>query len=585
MKSRFALPPRYVKRWNILIITLLLFLACGGKKEISTVKPLELQKLRKSMSAGIHAGLNAKLGIFYIGNELVERWIAYHQETKGIATVKFIDYRAAKDYVSEPSNEFHFRIGNVVFSGKNGKLTYLSHQVENISYGIKRLSIILQYKNTPERITFLVRVNYEIYPRCSAIRKWLEFENKSDSPLIIEDLRVEEIALVKTGKVYDHNLARHLPLPFSGGADEPIILSCQSESGEGFILGNEAPGLLKHYSLYETENTVSIGLPPKGDKWATEIRIPAGESASTPKTFILLFKDDDIRKALKNELGKFIRLYSQVAVKEKETSQYVYFMDMRPDSKESEKTLGEEVKLVCVNYDFQEPLPEDYQAKEANEGEQIANADNPAHTDEEKSETNKTKEIIEQLIFLRESLREAKMKFGIRVNLANVGEDSEVADNLAWRFKKSDGTYWRTEVKGEKTRFFCLASAYRDYVTSKLDEVIGGLGVDYIIFDMPAVGSAEEAAYGCSAYGHKHFTRAESLWLLYEGIFEIVDFLHQQYPNLVICATSTFYGTKLPDIALIKHFDQFLLSLNEENYLPDFLPQKTILLDWAVSRN
>jgi len=584
---------------GVLIIILLLFSACG-KKEVTTVKPTELQKLRTRMSAGIHAGLNAKLGIFYIGNELVERWIAYHKEPKGISTVKFVDYRAAKDYVSEPSGEFHFRIGNVIFSGNNGKLSYLSHKVQNIPYGVKRLSIILQYKDTPERVTFLVSVNYEIYPRCSAIRKWLEFENKSGSPLIIEDLQVEKIALTKTGEFYGYNPERNLSLPFSGGANEPIVCSFQSEKGEGFILGNEAPGLLKYYSLYEAENTISIGLPPKGDKWATEIRIPAGESASTPKTFILLFKGDDINTAFKSELGKFIQQYTKVSVTEREgrlqdvapTSRYVYFMDMSADSKETEKTPGEEVKLVCVDYDFQKPIPEDYRVKDKTEEEQRAfrlsakrietNADDSLRTEEEKSETNGNKEIIEQLIFLRDSLRKAKMKFGIRVNLATVGEDSEIANNLAWAVKKSDGTYWSTEVKGERAKIFCLASEYGDYVTSKLDEVVGGLGVDYIIFDMCAVGSAEESAYGCSAYGHKHFTRAESLWMLYKRIFEIADFLHQQYPNLVICATPTFYGAQIPDIVLLGHFDQFLLNPGEINDLMDFLPNETILVDWKM---
>jgi len=577
-----------MKRWNILIIILLSFSACG-KKEISTVKPIELQKLRASMSAGIRAGLNAKLGIFYIGNELVERWISYQKETKGISTVKFIDHRAAKDQISEPSDEFHFRIGNVVFSGNNGKLTYSSHKVKNIPYGIKRLSITLQYENIPEHANFLVTVNYEIYPGYTAIRKWLEFENKSDSPLIIEDLQVEKIALRKIGKVYGYNLERELSVPFSGGADEPIVFSFQSESGEGFILGNEAPGVLKYYSLYESENTISIGLPPKGDKWAAEIRIPAGASASTPGTFILLFKEDDIRKALKNELGKFVQQYSRVSVKERETSQYVYFMDMSPDAKEPEKTPGEEVKLVCVDYDFQLPLPEDIQPQDTTaqytiEEKQESNVDNSSRSKEENPETNATKDIIEQLIFLRESLREAKMKFGIRVNLATVGEDSEVVDNIAWAFKKSDGTYWSTEIKGERAKIFCLASDYSNYVTGKLDEVIGGLGVDYVIFDMGAVGSAEESAYGCSAHGHKHFTRAESLWMLYKRISEIVDFLHQQYPNLVICASPTFYGAQLPDIALIGHFDQFLLNPDEVNNLANFLPKKTILVDWAINR-
>ncbi len=102
---------------------------------------------------------------------------------------------------------------------------------------------------------------------------------------------------------------------------------------------------------------------------------------------------------------------------------------------------------------------------------------------------------------------------------------------------------------------------------------------------MPAIGSAEQSIYGCGAYGHEHYSRPESIKKIYERLFEIADFLHQKYPDLVVCVSPRLYGTPVPDLALLAHIDQ-LLVFNEPGYpqmneLTTFLPRNTLLEVWS----
>lgn len=116
-----------VKYW-LLIIPIILFASCGGRSETSltSLTQEEFRKLHGFKPMGVYAGFNAKSGLFYIGNELVERLIKLDKDNAGISTIGYINRTSGLDYITAPSDEFQFQIGNVVFSGKDGQLKYLS---------------------------------------------------------------------------------------------------------------------------------------------------------------------------------------------------------------------------------------------------------------------------------------------------------------------------------------------------------------------------------------------------------------------------------------------------------------------------
>ena len=238
------------------------------------------------------------------------------------------------------------------------------------------------------------------------------------------------------------------------------------------------------------------------------------------------------------------------------------------------------------------------------------------------------------LLEFSRSLHDANMKFGIYVDLTTVKTESQISKHSEWTFKRADGKDWTVEGQGgkrargqevmpersepqgeavgersepkaegvgersEQAKIFCIASNYGVYAAQaladlieNLDETVGYKGarpsvvLDYIILDMPTIGSAEQSVYGCAAYGHGHYSRPESLWKIYESIFEIADFLHQKFPDLVICISPKTYGTKIPDFALLSHLDQFLVFSGEGHPkvsdLTNFLPRNLLLEVWS----
>ena len=582
------------KYW-LLIIPIILFASCSGRinNSLTSLTQEEFRKLHGFKPMGVYAGFNAKLGLFYIGNGLVERLIILDKGSKGISTIGYINRTSELDYITAPSDEFQFQIGNVLFSGKNGQLTYLSHEIINLPGGVRQLKIVLQNKDGEGRVLLKVHVNYEVYPNNAIIRKWLEFENLSDSAIIIENLQIERLSWPEDTqegwgelKLYGYILAQNYPIPFSSGADEPIILGFFDERGEGFILGNEAPGVLKHFDLYTLKNTISIGLPPKEENWATEMRVPIGETSVSPKTFIMLFTGHDLQKALKDGLGRFVNRYFNVSAKLRELSEYVYLMDLNSEEKAPREKPGKEVKLVCINYDWQQSLLEMTDKDDASAEEKI------------KPKSSIAKDNFPMLLEFSRSLHDADMKFGIYVNLTAVKMESPMSRHSEWAFKLPNGKDWTVDLNDEKAKIFCLGSDYGAYATQvladlieSLDETVGYHGprpsvvLDYIILDMPTIGSAEQGIYGCAGYGHGHYSRPESLWKIYESIFEIADFLHQKFPDLVICISPRTYGTEIPDFALLSHIDQFLIFSGENrpkvSDLTNFLPRNLLLEVWS----
>jgi hypothetical protein len=709
-----------------LIIPIILFASCVSKSNnsLKSLTQEEFRKLHGFKPVGVYAGFNAKLSLFYIGNGLLERLIILDKDSKGISTIGYTNRTSELDYITAPGDEFQFQIGNVLFSGKNGQLTYLSHEIVNLPGGARQLKIVLQHKDSKERVLLKVYVNYEIYPNNAIIRKWLEFENLSDSAIIVENLQIERLSWLENAqnelKLYGYSLNQNYAIPFSGGADEPIIVGSLNERGEGFILGNEAPGVLKHFDLYTLRNTISIGLPPKEDNWATEIRVPIGETFASPKTFIMLFTGSDLQKALKDGLGRFVNQYFNASAKLRELSQYVYLMDVSSEAKAPKEKPGEEVKLVCINYDWQQllldnevthslPLPQP--PAPFGKGDYGEVKDDNSTEEETKPKYSLEKSNFPMLLEFSRSLHDAKMKFGIYVDLTTVKTESPISKHSEWAFKLADGKDWTVEGQGgkeargqggkearrqegkgqevtaergkvvhednplapitplppyspltkgarglsplikggrgvvrgnkgeaeqsevlskakdqqsktaersealhednplapfgkgeaeqsEQAKIFCIASDYGVYAAQaladlieSLDETVGYKGdrpsvvLDYIILDMPTIGSAEQSIYGCAAYGHGHYSRPESLWKIYESIFEIADFLHQKFPDLVICISPKTYGTQIPDFALLSHIDQFLIFSGENhpkvNDLTNFLPRNLLLKVWS----
>ena len=65
--------------------------------------------------------------------------------------------------------------------------------------------------------------------------------------------------------------------------------------------------------------------------------------------------------------------------------------------------------------------------------------------------------------------------------------------------------------------------------------------------------------------GHQHYTRAESIGVIYQWLFEFADHLRREYPTLQLGITTSAYGIEQPDAACLAHFDLFFDDLSAKS--------------------
>ena len=110
---------------------------------------------------------------------------------------------------------------------------------------------------------------------------------------------------------------------------------------------------------------------------------------------------------------------------------------------------------------------------------------------------------------------------------------------------------------GEETVIYCVLSDYGYYLTQAVRGLLEETTAELLILDRPIIGSNNGVLKGCGAFGHEHYSRAESIYVFYRWIFEFADYLRAEYPQLQLGITATAYGVEQPDISCLAHFNLF----------------------------
>ena len=80
----------------------------------------------------------------------MERWLRLDQGAHKIGTIRYAHKASGQSYIDRPSEEFRFRIGEIVFSGNSDLLTYNDYQISQKMGGGKRVAIQLTYTSDEE---------------------------------------------------------------------------------------------------------------------------------------------------------------------------------------------------------------------------------------------------------------------------------------------------------------------------------------------------------------------------------------------------------------------------------------------------
>ena len=549
----------HVSRLNLLsyILIFLMYIGCAGSssRDPHTVSIADLRaQLQPLRRMGAYAGFDLKARILYMGNDSIERWMRLDQGADKIQTIRYARKPSGQSYIDLPSEEFRFQIGEIVFSGDSDLLTYNNYQIVQKIGGGKRVTIQFTYTSGEEaKPTFSLWVHYEIYPDLPVIRKWLTIQNLTDSAFFLEDIAIESLPLF-AGRGDNLQIWRcgisgaletPLPTPWEGGTSDAFILVGDTGINSGVVLGNDSAGLLKYYAVHSSRETVSIGLMPTTTINGTEIRVPPAQSVDSPKVWTMLFEGDlqaAIEKISQNA-STYVPPYSKDAKLQTpeirwispETEWEVSIELMRPGS------------LIALDYDW-------------------------------------NIEDLQTVKQIGQRVHGGRGKFGIRLPIAEI--HTAVLNRPEWRLApvlvqrwlakpesrnaNQEGGQGGEEVQHPATHeaapvIYCVLSDYGYYLTQAVKTLLEETEADLLILDRPMLGSQGNLLKGCNALGHQHYTRAESIEVIYRWLFEFADHLRWEYPALQLGITASAYGVKQPDAACFAHFDFFFDDLRVDS--------------------
>ena len=541
----------HISQLNLLsyILVLLICIGCAGSisRDRGTVSIVDLRaQLQPLKRIGAYAGSDLKTGILYIGNDSIERWLRLNRGTHKIQTIRYAWKPSGESYVDRPSEEFRFQIGEIIFSGDSDLLIYNDYQIVQTMGGSKRVTVQFTYNSDEEtQPTFYLWVHYEIYPDLPVIRKWLTIQNLTDSAFFVEDVVIESLPLFAgrgdSLQIWQYGISgvaeESLPIPWEGETSDAFVLVGDTSTNSGVILGNDSAGLLKYYAVYSDRQTVAIGLIPTTTTIGAEIRVPSGQSVDTPKVWTMLFEGDlqtEIQKITQNGLA-YVPPYSKDGRSQTPEIRWVALETEWEMSIESMRP-GD---LIALDYDWS---IEDLQ-------------------------------IVKQI---SHRVHEGGGKFGIRLPIAEI--HTSILDRPEWKLAPVPVIQWQAMRKShnvdgeagqdeEETQqstthevapvVYCVLSDYGYYLTQAVKTLIEETAADLLILDRPILGSPNNLLKGCDALGHQHYTRAESIGVIYQWLFEFADHLRREYPALQLGITSTAYGVERPDAACLAHFDLF----------------------------
>ncbi len=507
----------------------------------------------------IHEGQNE----IVLANELFTRTLKIDRKNHAFYTTSFINLRTGKEYSTDRDSpdknreEFSFKINGISVNGgvDPGIFNYNGSEVIEGTNGSKRLRVALNgLKNSPAQ-DLDISLFYEIYPDVPVVRKWMDITNKGSESAEITDLSWENIFLVPDNMYmveiyadYGRNVKRN---PFIGGVEDPAVLVYNPKLKEGFIVGNEAPGLMKRTEIFKYASKISVTMNESESEFPFKRVLDVGERYTSPKSFISLFSGKKWQDAWEGDFDNFIRKYLGVKLFEHEKPPLFYYNTWNP----FRKNINEKLVRQLVD-------------ATADAGVEYFIIDDGWQTNRGDWEVD-LKKFPNGLEPVCENIKSKGMVPGLWIALTDIFDDSKVfEEHPEWMVENKKGIAENLHSNIREEYTMCLGTGYFDYMLDKMSRLKERYDIGYFKIDISAVKSAyvlDPERAGCYATHHEgHRDHAESFIVIYSQMMEFFDRLKEKYPDLIIDCTFEIWGYwHSIDYALMQHADVDWL-VNEE---------------------
>ena len=486
-----------------------------------------------------------------IENNTVARVFYFSKGGNGFYTKKFINKVANQNYINPATEEFNIYIHDSLVNGLNCR--YVGHSIRD-SIDTKTLTVTLA---TPVANVY-IRLQYQVYANIALVRKQLNVINNSRGVVSLTNLDVENLRFQVVDKYmnevyfnYGNSITR---IPYKGDYNDAATMLFNLAAGQGAIFGNEAPSILKNTEIYTNiHGCIQVGMQHINETFPFKTQVQAGQTFSSPKTFIYVFNSFKWQDGFEDGYKDFVRKYLGVSLYTKNHSPSFLYNTWRP----FEDTLNEKLIKDCA--DKLSATGCDLFILDAGwykySGDFIADSSKFPHG---------IKAVCDYI-------RSKGMQVGIWFTVAGVNAKSNIAlQHPDWLIKDSkgnaanlhslginkDGTGW-----GAAMKTMSLGSPYYDYIKNCISTYIKQLGVTYVKLDLSIAASAYvhqpdlSGDYETNA-SKLYNDRASSYYTIYERCMQLMDDLHAAFPGILIdCTFETWGRYNIADYALAEHAD------------------------------
>jgi len=392
-----------------------------------------------------------------------------------------------------------------------------------------------------------VELEYLLYPDLPLVRKRLQIVNEGSRPVCLESVDVEVLQprwnFIHSPAFVNNGRYRHLG-PYVGDANDSVVLLRDERSHCGFVLGNEAPAVLKRTAVYAPDwMAFSVGLSHADQASPFRKWLQPGERWASPWTFVALYHDDDPAAPLSTTVATYTRKYLGARVNALPRPPGLIYNTWIPFRTQVNEALVLELADAAAACGADTFVLDDGWAN--NMGDWTVDRTKFPHGLEP--------------VFAR--VKALGLKPGLWFTFTTVSRDSDVfRAHPEWLVHGPGGkpVDLASQSTEKKLASVCLASAgWRHHIRDKILALVRAHGLEYVKLDFSMATTAyrfDPAITGCYASGHEHRDRAESFAAIFRGAWELFDELHAAAPGLFIdCTFEAMGGMQLTDLALVQH--------------------------------
>ena len=474
------------------------------------------------------------MAFYTVENDLFARTLEVN--ASGVRSTSMLDKRNHTEYLSSPSREFFFSINDRMFSSwqsasirlvdGNTEISDSAPQFIRAEKKHSSLSLFFALDNTEVTLTYLT------YPGICGYRKHITIKNLSPQIIKINKLAFDDTCACP-GKFADcqfftgFNEAQQ-PVCFTCEGNEDIIRCHNSRNHSGWIMGSDAPGILRYQMIYPVWHNAVNALNMSSAPFAVYLK--PGESFQSPDSIFSLYGSTPDDPDGYREFQLLIR-QNLPPLPQNESLMYCTWF---PFMKNINATLildlidrAADIGFGCFVLD-----------------------DGWFTMDDHQVDKNKFPGGLEEI---STQVRKHGMTFGLWLN---VGTDYGLkAPKDEWFAKQYDGKISRLGFDYSNSgNVLCMGSTYRDFLLDTLIDLTQKYQVGYFKLDFSSVMSPYGLLpYGCHAKNHRHHHGwDDSFAAIYDGMTFLKNEMYARFPDLILDFSFEAFGTEKPNIAALE---------------------------------